>query len=201
MNLKKFDELMGTFHRMHLGQDPKEWRCFLEFISSYFSNRGEYRPLIVEIGVWNGIPRRFYEKLLNAEYIGIDLGKPFAPITIYSEDSVPDIAGDSHSLETVEKLKTRLNGRPIDLLFIDGDHSYQGVKSDYELYGPLVKHIIAFHDIYGIDFKTPFPRAVYQFWNEIVEKEKNLPLVIFKKDSLKDHGLQMGIGLIIKDPA
>lgn len=200
MNLKKFDELMGTFPKMQLGQDPKEWRCFLEFISSYFEAR-YIRPIVVEIGIWNGIQRRFYKELLNAEYIGIDLGEPFAPITAHSKHSVPEIAGNSHDAGTVEKLKDRLAGRLIDLLFIDGDHSYEGVKLDYELYGPLVKHLTAFHDIYGIDPKGPFERAVHRFWNEIVEKEKNLPLVIFRKDSLADDGIQMGIGLIIKEPA
>jgi predicted O-methyltransferase YrrM len=38
--------------------------------------------------------------------------------------------------------------RPIDLIFIDGDHSYQGVKRDWELFVPYVKPfgIVVFHD-------------------------------------------------------
>ena len=38
--------------------------------------------------------------------------------------------------------------QPIDLLFIDGDHSYKGVKTDWELFAPLVKKfgIVVFHD-------------------------------------------------------
>lgn len=37
---------------------------------------------------------------------------------------------------------------PIDLLFIDGDHSLEGVKTDFELFAPFVgEHgLIAFHD-------------------------------------------------------
>jgi predicted O-methyltransferase YrrM len=36
----------------------------------------------------------------------------------------------------------------IDLLFIDGDHSYEGIKSDYEAWYPHVKDggVVAFHD-------------------------------------------------------
>jgi hypothetical protein len=35
-------------------------------------------------------------------------------------------------------------------LFIDGDHTYEGVRRDFEMYSPLVRKggIIAFHDIY-----------------------------------------------------
>jgi hypothetical protein len=34
----------------------------------------------------------------------------------------------------------------IDLLFIDGDHSYEGVKRDYVAWSPKVNGYIAFHD-------------------------------------------------------
>ena len=39
-------------------------------------------------------------------------------------------------------------GNPIDLLFIDGDHSYEGVKRDWELFIPHVKPfgVVVFHD-------------------------------------------------------
>lgn len=37
---------------------------------------------------------------------------------------------------------------PIDLLFIDGDHSYEGVRTDWELYSPYLKPegVAVFHD-------------------------------------------------------
>jgi predicted O-methyltransferase YrrM len=39
---------------------------------------------------------------------------------------------------------------PIDLLFIDGDHSYEGVKRDWELFAPRVREfgLVVFHDTF-----------------------------------------------------
>lgn len=39
---------------------------------------------------------------------------------------------------------------PYDLVFIDGDHSYDSVKADYEHYGKRATKAIAFHDIAGL---------------------------------------------------
>lgn len=74
---------------------------------------------------------------------------------------------DSQTESTRDRLKTLLAGRPIDFLFIDGDHRYTGVKRDFELYSGLVRAggLIAFHDI------RPNPRdatiEVYRLWDEI----------------------------------
>jgi len=198
MELARFEYLMTTFKNKELGQDPLEWRHYMAFVCDYFSSRGIKKPVVVEIGIWNGLQRRFYEQLMGAEYIGIDNGNPFAPISIHDGSAVADIWGDSHDPATVEKLKVKLEGRPIDLLFIDGDHSYESVKLDWNLYEPLVEHIVAFHDIYGINPKDPAGLGVYRFWDELVNAEKTRPIVIFKKDSSADWILQMGIGLLIK---
>jgi 2-keto-3-deoxy-L-rhamnonate aldolase RhmA len=36
-------------------------------------------------------------------------------------------------------VKEVLGGQPLDYLFIDGDHTYEGVRKDFEMYGPLVR--------------------------------------------------------------
>ena len=45
-----------------------------------------------------------------------------------------------------------LAGEPVDLLFIDGDHSYSGEMADYRAYEPFVRAggIIALHDTHSI---------------------------------------------------
>jgi predicted O-methyltransferase YrrM len=74
---------------------------------------------------------------------------------------------DSHAESTKAELEKTLDGAPIDFLLIDGDHTYDGVKRDYELYAPLVRPggAIAFHDI------VPGPEenvgGVPRFWQEL----------------------------------
>lgn len=46
-------------------------------------------------------------------------------------------------------MRRLLGSRPIELLFIDGDHTLEGVRRDLELYGRLLAEggLVAFHDI------------------------------------------------------
>jgi len=48
--------------------------------------------------------------------------------------------------------------KPIRLLFIDGEHSYEAVKADFELWSPFVVEggIIAFHDVGNAEGATRF---------------------------------------------
>lgn len=59
------------------------------------------------------------------------------------------IDANSQETDTLNRLIDTLGIRKIDLLFIDGDHRYEGVKRDFELYRPLVATggLIVFHDI------------------------------------------------------
>jgi len=148
MDLNWFDMAMAKTP----AQGVFEWRLFLEFIEAYFKNRSIKNPVIVEIGTRKNKQKAFYEELLGAVHIGIDISP---------RHSQPDILGDSHDERTLGTLKKMLNGRPVNLLFIDGDHNYEAVKRDYELYAPLVENIIALHDI-----SSP-KHGVRIFWKEL----------------------------------
>jgi cephalosporin hydroxylase len=99
--------------------------------------------------------------------------------------------GDSHKREMIERVKAILDGREIDFLFIDGDHTYEGVKRDFEMYSPLVKKggAIALHDIIQSKYKGS---KVDKFWNEIQGRYEHRTII-------EDYAQQWaGIGLIKK---
>lgn len=74
---------------------------------------------------------------------------------------------DSHAPQTLATVKGLLGDSRLDLLFIDGDHSYEGVKQDFELYHPLVRAggMVAFHDI-ATDPLAP-DCGVRRLWDEV----------------------------------
>lgn len=65
------------------------------------------------------------------------------------------VNGSSYDPQTLRKVQGLLEARPIDVLFIDGDHRYAGAEAHFDLYSPMVRSggLIAFHDIVP-DFKT-----------------------------------------------
>ncbi len=101
---------------------------------------------------------------------------------------------DSHKQTTKKRLMEILKGRDIDFLMIDGDHSYRGVKKDFQLYSPLVKQngLIVFHDIL---FHPKVPKCkVEKFWNEIKTRFKYIEFIDKKDD--RGWGQWGGIGVI-----
>lgn len=194
MNKTIFNKLMKEGVKKLL-QTPEEWKMFLEVCEVYLKRHSIKKPVVVELGVWEDKTRGFFEQLFGAEYISIDKS---------DERSKPDILGDTHDPETLNALKDRLDGRPINILFIDASHYYEDVKKDFALYSPLCKDIIALHDTECMRYKRRKTAEVWKFWDELKEKsyevgageiEGYLFLSIFKK---RHRGCQRGIGVIIK---
>jgi len=100
------------------------------------------------------------------------------------------VRANSHAFSTLQRVRAILGDRPLDVLFIDGDHSYGGVRADWEMYGPLVAPdgLVAFHDIVVHPPETGC--EVHTLWQELKERFAHWEIVA-------DGGKSMGgIGVI-----
>jgi predicted O-methyltransferase YrrM len=121
--------------------------------------------------------------LPTATLISIDIHSPLKRRLLLQagrkqQQIITLLQADSHATRTAEKVRAQINGGLLDFLFIDGDHSYEGVKRDFELYSPLVRQggIIAFHDIVpdytttkGITTRSKVG-GVPAFWQELSQQ-------------------------------
>lgn len=145
-------------------QKVQELSTLIEFL------KGKKLESVVEIGSGNGGTFWLWTKLAEdgASIHSIDLptgdyGGNHAQGTMatYGErgQRTSFYAGSSKSQGAWESIKNDYN-----LLFIDGDHSFQGVQADFEKYSPLAE-IVVLHDICE---HPPEARCeVSKFWEQI----------------------------------
>ncbi|NVM35979.1 MAG: class I SAM-dependent methyltransferase [Candidatus Lokiarchaeota archaeon] len=160
---------------------------------------------VLEIGTANGGTLFLLSRLSkpNSVIISVDLpespymggidykSKIFFKSFAYNHQKIVMIREDSHKLSTLEKVKKLLKSNKVDVLFIDGDHTYNGVKKDFNMYRNLVRKngIIVFHDI--IEITNEDGVEVNKFWSEIKKDNTYIEIV---EDWNQDYG---GIGIII----
>ncbi len=94
------------------------------------------------------------------------------------------ILGNSKDEAVIEEVYV---AAPYDVVFIDGDHTIEGVRHDYETYGPLAEQAVALHDVCARDAS----RAVgcKHFW---IELEKSP----YKRRIIVEPGSHRGIGVL-----
>ena len=83
-------------------------------------------------------------------------------IKLKKGDEVIVLAGKDKGKNRIEKLDKILKGEKLDLLFIDGDHTYRSVLADWLIYKNFVAKggIIAFHDCVGNDDGFGVPKLL-----------------------------------------
>jgi len=140
---------------------------------------GECRPrAVLEIGTFRGGTLFAFARLAAPDAVIISIDLPIsllghvyrlAQAPLFHQFTRADqrlhlLRRDSHHRDTVAAVTRILRGRPLDFLFIDGDHAYASVRADFELYAPLVRPggLIAFHDI-----ANEPPTGVPRLWEEI----------------------------------
>jgi len=136
---------------------------------------------VLEIGTARGGTLFLFSKVASedARLISVDLpggefggGYPAWKSRFYTAfargaQEIHLLRADSHEKKTEEAVAKLVGDTGVDLLFIDGDHTYEGVKRDFDLYSPLVSKggVIALHDI--LPHATDPGVGVYRLWNEV----------------------------------
>lgn len=96
--------------------------------------------------------------------------------------------GMSNNPDVIEAVRLEA---PYDMIFVDGEHSYEGVTEDYNNYYPLVRlgGVIAFHDSKGDDRVTTFIKDLES--GKIGGKEHVVGRI--------EHGQVAGISFVVKE--
>lgn len=164
-------------------QKPRELADMLDVL------RGNPPKVILEVGAEaGGTLWAWQEAFPGVDVWAIDLpaGDPATPDIKYGRGLPIETHGstliraNSQERLTLAVLQLKMTIRrtgPIDLLFIDADHSLEGVRTDYAIYSPLVRPggIVMFHDI-CIHPDSPLAASgvgVHEFWASIQSPRKH----------------------------
>lgn len=143
-----------------LQQDPEEFAAFVHFMATEVGSA----DLSIDIGIASGGQTKFLRDYFKCKRtIILDIGqhevfpqweriKPMVDTEI-----VEEIIADSHLPDVRQRLQKYDN--QIDFAFVDGDHSYRGLRKDIFLVSNLIKDggILALHDTMAVwDCKRVF---------------------------------------------
>lgn len=137
--------------------------CTIVEIGSY---RGK-STIALALGSKRGQQNKVYAIDPHVDFVGV-LGAVFGPqdLNVLYRNIINAKVGEIVFVVSLPSINAAnaWSEKNIALLFIDGDHSYEGVKSDYEAWEPFVVSggVIVFHDI-RVD-------GVRQLLDEITEK-------------------------------
>jgi predicted O-methyltransferase YrrM len=116
---------------------------------------------ILEIGVHTGLNlKAFYDAFQGVALYGIEPEPEHLQFKNFNL-----IKGRSQDNDVIVEAA---RSAPYDFIFIDGDHTYEAVKRDFEIYEALVRQggIIGFHDIMRPAGIAPGVE-VRKFWDEL----------------------------------
>lgn len=189
------------FTRRHMGlgscQIPSEIARALEYIA-------EIRPeIICEIGTFDGGTSVLFRKFLPTAktMICVDLfvkNKSIIKLLASAGNQIKFFDMPSHHEQSVSKVKNFLGGQLLDMLFIDGDHRYEGVKQDFLRYRSFVREggLILFHDIVETSGRTrAWAGGVPRLWKELAPHYPHVEVI----DKPDQEGFGIGILTHTKD--
>lgn len=139
----------------HWGQNESEILELLTYI-----NQLDKKNCFLEIGTQYGGTYDLLTSIFKKKCISLDLPdgrfggagssvRSFVKNQYLGFEKCYFVDGNSHDTKNLDIVRNFLKDDYLDLLFIDGDHSFDGTRQDFEMYSPLVRKggLVVFHDV------------------------------------------------------
>ncbi len=193
-----------TFSGRPASQAPEELSGFIDLLKS------REITSYLEIGARDGDTFHAVMSAIPAGSVGVAVDLPGGPwgyedSAAHLQAAAADLRDSGYEIEVVlgdssdsdvyskveEFAEKHLSGGLFDVVFIDADHRYAAVKSDFEIWGGIAQ-IVALHDIAGHDVvqKTSGLKVqVPKFWSKIKRSRESVEFI--------DPDRLMGIGVLL----
>lgn len=195
-NINFMDKIVWRYpiEGWYVHQKPTELIMLSDFL------KGNNIKKVLEIGSANGGTAAYWANMVGDD--GVVYSVDIAPAdkcykgTEY-EKQIIEMIGDSHDQTFKQEIYDKVG--KVDMLFIDGDHSYEGVKDDFNSFAHLVRDngFIIFHDIVDSEYHRERGCFVATLWNEIKNEYKTFEFIDTRELPGVNTPVQsMGIGVV-----
>ena len=132
--------------------DPSETACLVEYARN--------KRRLAEIGVWEGGTTKMLRQVMASDGVLFAID-PFPGGRLGLSYQRPIAHGEVRRIANGTVVWVRATGSqaasdprvvaaaPFDFIFVDGDHTFDGLQADWEAWAPHASDIIAFHDVIG----------------------------------------------------